>query len=312
MTGWKSLTQAWLYPGVVGARAADEYRDGRAIHALKPCYFRVEPDGSLVRFNQTSPGDNGFSAENVADIKRHSTEQFALVGSHLDAMQALLSSPKRMDDAIATLTEFSVATGFTGIELDWEGYDGWTDALYAGYLAFVGRFATTLHDAGKQLIVIGPPISNAGEQARYRWRYEDLAASAADRLLVMAYDYQFSAGAGTPVAPMAWIEGICDWMIAAVGDPDRIIVGLNSYGYVGLPGTMDPELLTHEQLATKPGFATAVRDIESQELFWTCDGAVACYSDTATLDAKRRTVESKGIRRLSVWHLGGNDWFSRG
>jgi hypothetical protein len=35
------------------------------------------------------------------------------------------------------------------------------------------------------------------------------------------------------------------------------------------------------------------------------------YSDSKTLDEKKKVVEGQGYNKISVWHLGGNEWFTK-
>lgn len=311
---WLATIQSWVYPGFPAQNADEEYSDGRTIHTLKPEYFKVHTDGTLVQLidDGTDPtnDENAYSVANALDVVSHSTEQFITVASDGANMHALTSNPTNYANAIDTLVNFCVEIGFTGVELDWEGYGSWTPTSYANYKLFVEDLADALHLVGKKLMILGPPISNSTEQSYYDWLYEDFETSAVDYIGVMAYDYQWDWGGGTPVAPTAWVEAICDWVMSKITNTDRIVMGMNSYGYFATNSGWNVELLTKEQAASKPGYGGATLDATSNEMKWTNGGKYYCYVDSSGMDAKRQVIEDKGIRRISVWHLGGNDWFT--
>jgi spore germination protein YaaH len=45
-------------------------------------------------------------------------------------------------------------------------------------------------------------------------------------------------------------------------------------------------------------------------MMFTHAGVFYDYADSQTLNTKRSLLEHLGIQNVSVWHLGGNQWFS--
>lgn len=304
---------AWIYPGQPACNAPQEYSDGRAIAVLKPQYFRLSDSGVLIELDANDPsvGCNGYSVANAADVKKYSAQQFVTISGATTGMDIIGASQSLTNTAIQQLIAFLAANGFTGIELDFEGFGGWTAPNYAHYKAFVTALGSALHSAGYHLMIDGPAIVDTTTQGNFKWKWEDFNTLPVDYLVVMAYDRQYDYGSGTPVAPLSWLTSVCNWMKSKVTDSTKIVIGLNSYGYHGATGGYHITIDTYAQSQNMPGFSTAKRDSASMEMMWTNAGISYNYSDSTTLDSKLQTVLSVGITNVSAWHLGGNLWFSK-
>ncbi len=309
-SAWRSFVQGWIYPGAPACDAGKEIADGRVLHVLKAEYYRLNDAGRLVLRTASRDGCNGYSAANAAAVKKFSQHQYVTVSGGTIGMRAMTSNATLRTQAVSALTTFIRAIGFSGVELDFEGFGSWTAADYRNYKQFVRELGEALHADGRRLLVDGPPISNQTEQGYYQWRYEDFNALPVDQIVVMAYDYQYDYGAGSPVAPNAWVVGIIRWVKQRIPDTDRIVIGMPSYGYHGFTGQYRITIDTLEQSKQFPGFTTARRDPISHEMHWQSGDTSYFTQDTISLNRKRELIESEGIKHISVWHLGGNAWFS--
>jgi len=300
-------TMAWIYPGDPACSAATEYADGRKIDVLKAEYFTIL-NGKLTILTSEC---NSFSKENVAKLKQYSTEQFVTVSaSDPSTIYTFLARAIKAPNAdVKTLVNFVTSNNLTGVELDFEGYGSWTPKMYANYKSFVKILGNALHAKEKKLMIDGPAVSNAAEEANwYLWRYADFVNLPVDEMVVMAYDYQYDYGAGTPVAPLTWLEAVTTY-ISNKYPKDKITIGLPSYGYQGTRGEYNIKILTRDQLSKLPGYTTAKRDVASGEMFWQSGDRVYFYQDATSLIMKRDAVQNLGITSVSIWHLGGNPWF---
>eukprot|EP01118_Nematostelium_gracile_P011513 TRINITY_DN40_c0_g1_i1.p1 TRINITY_DN40_c0_g1~~TRINITY_DN40_c0_g1_i1.p1 ORF type:complete len:505 (+),score=112.89 TRINITY_DN40_c0_g1_i1:64-1578(+) len=310
---WKSKVQVWIYPSSVTCMAKQEYQDGRSLYAIKPEYFTIGTDGRWRWLNETNNDPdscNGYSAQNIATIKANSKEQWVTVSAGHPAMVAFFNDNTQKNSAIAIWTEFCVQSGFTGVELDWEGYGDWTPAEYTQFKQFITQLGNSLHSKSKKLMINGPPIYSTLSQGWYEWKYEDFGTLPLDYMSVMAYDYMYDHGCGTPVQPIDWLEQTIDWTLAKYPFLDRIVMGIPSYGYSGNTGSYVVERTNKAQATRITGFTGATRDPNSQEMTWTSGGKSHFYVDTTALNAKRTAIENKGIKHVAVFHLGGNDWFT--
>jgi len=300
--------QGWIFPD----KAIDATSDIIANKAdvLKPEYYTLNDDGTL---RQLTTGFNAYSATNVALVKAHSKQQFVTVSGGSTGMGMLTASRALTNTFVTAMLTFLQSSGFTGVEIDFEDFGSWTAPQYAAYQNFIKILGNALHAQGYKLMVDGPAISDNVYQGYYLWKYEDMNNLPIDAIVAMAYDYMYDQGVGTPVAPLEWIAGICQWMTSKISDPSRIVIGLNSYGYHSSTKAAKNIIEdTYEQSMNFPGFSTAVRDSSSGEMMWSNpDGSFYDYSDSVTLQGKLNVVQSLGIPNVSVWHLGGNQWFSQ-
>jgi spore germination protein YaaH len=307
---WTSRVQAWIYPGFPAENADEEYSDGRIIHTLKPEYFTIEEDGTISLLEEDVDHQNAYTQANVAEIKTYSDDQYVTVSGSYPNFFSLIGDETNEPAAIETLVDFVVDNGMTGVELDWEGYGSWSAQEYADYKTFVATLGTALHAEGKKLMIDGPPITNSTEQALYEWKYEDFESmTEVDYLCMMLYDYQYDYGAGESVQPATWAQNGCAWIRSKISDIDRIIVGIPSYGYHGTTEGFVITIDTKAQSSAFTGYDTATRN-DDDEMEWVNSGTSYLYQDTTGMNSKRERIEDEGIKHISVWHLGGNDWFS--
>lgn len=313
MSGTKSWTgrvQAWIYPGPPADDADEEYRDGRVIHTLKTEYFVLNSSGVLTQLNAPGDGENAYSGANAADVINYSDEQYITVASTHANMAVLVADSTKRSNAVTTLVNMCTTTGYTGVELDFEGFADWTTTDYTNYKSFVQQLGTALHAAGNKLIVDGPPITNLTEQGYYEWKYEDFdSITEVDQVAVMLYDYQYDYGGGSSVQPASWARNGAAWVRSKINNPDRIILGIPSYGYHATTGGYTITIDTKDQSTAFTGYGTATRNADD-EMTWVNSGISYVYQDSTGLDSKRERLEDEGIKHVSVWHLGGNDWFA--
>lgn len=387
MTAFLANVQAWIYPGSPACNANVEYADGRVINTLKVEYLRMNSSGGFDQLNDPADGCNAYNAANAISVRSYCTRAFITVsgnGSPTD-MDTICSSSANRSAAKIQFKNLLDLTGFQGIELDWEQYGSWTASQYTNYKTFVTELGDYLHTYGYLLMLDGPPIIAAVDPAYgqnlYDFTYEDFNSLPVDFLCMMAYDYQYDYGAGESISPNAFVDDCCDWILAKVTDPNKIVVGTPAYGYSGWSGGYNINIGTKNQMAALPGYAGATRNSDhemnwtsaagtitvtgalssgatsatlsvnwpylsgrykvtfsngnvrypvfvsgAKTMTWTGAGGGALtssatssvtraaifnlYQDSTGMNSKRDLIEAKGIRNVSTWHLGGNDWYT--
>ena len=223
-------------------------------------------------------------------------------------MSALVMSQENITIATNTLVNFLEQNKFTGVEIDFEGFARWTFAQYAGYKSFLTKLGDILHSKGFKLMIDGPAV--IVDSGIYQWHYADFNALPVDYIVVMEYDWQYDFGVGTPVSPLSRMEEVTKGVLARITDPNKVVIGMPSYGYHGPTGTSTITIDTNAQSQTYAGYSAASRDSSSDEMMWTRGNTWYDYSDSISLNDKRTLLESLGVKFVSVWHLGGNQWFS--
>jgi spore germination protein YaaH len=137
------------------------------------------------------------------------------------------------------------------------------------------------------------------------FKYEDFANL--DYLAIMVYDYQYDYGVGQPVTPEAWLKDVINWAKTKL-PVDKIVIGIPAYGYHGTLGSYSMTIDTYAQSKTYPGYSTRKLSAEGEET-WIVGNTYYSAQPKSSLDRKKALVESLGIKNISVWHLGGNNWF---
>ena len=299
---------AWIYPGNPTCDSLEEAADGRDIDILKAEFFKIGDNGSFTLMTEDEFGCNGFSTTTVDALKQLSDEQYVTISSsYARDMDAFFLSPDYQKNVLQ-IYSLIVNNNFTGVELDFEDFGGWTDTSYTLFLKFVDDLGVLLHQKGKKLIVDVPPVRNEVEEQWYKLRLYDLFNHDVDGVVVMAYDYQFDQGPGNPIAPLKWIQGVSIFTQKRFPNKKAISIGLPSYGYKWDARTNRILIKTYEQIKKEPGFFSAKR-MESSELTWRHNENIYVFQDSQSLKNKVRTVLETGIGNISIWHLGGNKWF---
>ncbi|MDH6704495.1 hypothetical protein P3T27_001198 [Kitasatospora sp. MAA19] len=318
--------QQWVYPGPVGSAvcsAPSEYADGRlAKGVLKPEYYTIDATGGAALLSASDPdyACNGYSAENVADVKAHSAQQYMTVSlANLESERKLTGDPARTAAAVKTLAEFAQRIGFTGVDVDFENYWAWSDQDASNYNAFLRALAEGLHARGLKLQVEGPPDTTT------RFNYGQVLALGADQVVMMAYDQEYQSPAGATCLPYAsfdWMRDLLSGALAQIpaDQRSRFVAGLPSEAYTAsdqcrsIAGNQTvADMKKAPGYSEDPAVVAKRRDAASGEIRWSSGGRFYDYVDQVALDAKLKVATDLGISDVSVWALGGgNAWFSPG
>lgn len=306
---FSSKPQAWVYPGVPAQNAMFELQDGRKLYCVKPESHTIDSTGAIVL---TGVGlANECTPANLVIYKNNAKEVFATISGNYPNANALLSNPTKYANAITVLVNYANTNNLQGIELDWEQYASWTLAHTDLYKQFVNDLAIQLHKYGRKLMIDAPAISGTLYQSFYPFfKYEDFNSSALDYVCIMAYDYQYDYGGGSPVAPLTWLSDIMTWANNKIIDKNRIICGLPSYGYHAAVGNYTIAIDTKTQSATVAGYNQTTNATLDAERYFDNAGQRYFYQTSTGLNTKRQTIEAGLAKSISVWHLGGNDWFN--
>lgn len=310
MTGtkkWTSHVEGWVFPGQADAQT--ELMDGRMLYAVKPEYGTLN---SLGVYSEPTGYVNGIDdATMTTRSLAYSLHPYFTISANRTGMSACVADSTLRTNCINAVVSTLGSTGFTGVELDWEGYGTWTSTDWTNYKSFVVDLCTAVHAIGKKVKVCGPPIGDATEQGYYAngWHYEDLESSPVDFICVLAYDWDFDFGAGTAIAPTARVQNVCRWVRGKISNLNRIVMGGPNYGYYGTTAGFSITNITEEQAKLRTGYP-GTRDTGSEEMMYASGGVSTVYNDQTGINTKREIIEDEGMLFTSWWHLGDNPWFS--
>ena len=300
----------WIYPGPPACDTYAELRTLEQVDEVKPEFATITADGSTAVLTENEAGCNALSSTNVDFYKQVSETQFITVSGSGEGFSNLVTDPTKRQESIDVLVPLVEQTDMTGIELDFEGYSGWSEADYAGYLTFLQDLGDALRANNRQLMIDAPAIYNDGIQSVFQFRYEDFNNLPVDYVAIMAYDYQYDYGGGSPVTEDQFLIDAIDRAKAELTDwENRLVVGLPTYGYTAAEGEYRINILTRDQVferLSEAEISQATRIPNSEELIYRKDGQVYVWQDQQSIEHKIGIVQDQGINRIAIWHLGGN------
>lgn len=215
MRGGKDATR----PLVLLAQHLDVYSE------INPFSYTIEANGALT------PNDPVNDKVLIDFANANGIRVLPTVASGWDNSRnvaRILADAKMRAFHIAEIIKVARQPGIDGIDLDYENLP--PDAQ-RNYTAFVTALAAQLHAEGKVLEVTVPPKSSANDSC-VSCKFADYAAlgAVADRLRVMAYEFQGKDAPPGPIAPVWWMQQVIAYTVSVV-PRERVILGIRLYGY---------------------------------------------------------------------------------
>ncbi len=297
---------AWWFPGPPACNALVDAK-ALSIDVAKPEYFRVQEDGVLQLMTESLYGCNGYSKEAITNVHKVAKQQYVTVSSiSADSMNNFLLRDATTNEYTNQLVKFVIDNQFTGVEIDFEDYGGWSKDITKRYMQFLTRLGNGLHANNKKLMIDLPPATDTIEEKWYNFRLSDINNLPVDYIVIMGYDYQYDQGAGKPVAPLNWLIKVVEFTKSRITNTEKIVIGLPTYGYKGNTANNQISILTYNEAVKNPLFSKLIRDKSSGELMAINGSNVLIVQDQESINQKVNTILKTGINKISIWHLGGN------
>lgn len=201
--------------------------------------------------------------------------------------------------------------GFAGVDVDFE-YLG--RALAASYAAFLRELAEAVHTAGGYLMAALAP-KTSDDQPGVLYEGHDYAAigQAADKILLMTYEWGFTYGPPMAVAPLNAVERVVQYAVSRI-EAGKLLLGFPNYAY---DWTLPYEAgLTRAATLGNEAAAQLAFDTGSEIFFdepaqtpWFSytgmDGAVheVWFEDVRSSFAKFGLVRQYGLGGLGYWNF---------
>ena len=300
----------WIYPGPPACTTYQELRTLGQVDEVKPEFATITADGSTSILTENEAGCNALSSTNAQFYRDISKTQFITVSGSGEGFSNLVTNPEKRTESIDTLVALARQTDMTGIELDFEGFSGWSEEDYAGYLTYLEDLGGRLRVDERQLMIDAPAIYNDGIQSVFQFRYEDIDALPVDYIAIMAYDYQYDYGGGSPVTEDQFLVDSIDKAKSELTNwEEKLVVGLPTYGYTAQEGEYRISIKTREQVfatLNEDQISQATRIPNSEELIYRDGSQVYVWQDQQSIQHKIDIVRDQGIYKIAIWHLGGN------
>lgn len=305
--GSASPTILAFVPAYFGDLAAftDVTQHASTYTALAADLWTVDSTGAL---GGSAPAGTTGPAAASGDRTYAMISNLGSAGANASEMTTLLTSPAarmKLQDSIVNLV---TSEGYDGATLDFESIPPRNRKLYS---RFVQHLAEQLHQAGKRLQVVIPPDTGSTSEPWNGAYDQAVLGTAADEVIVMAYDYSYPGGPPGAIAPIPWVSEVLAYTISRI-PANKVLLGLDAYGYdwsakqtvaVGLPN-VDSFLQAHH--------ITPKWDVSAMAPWFTwvdsTGGKHTVYYENGRSTAlKLRMAAGYGVRGVAVWRAGLED-----
>ena len=225
--------------------------------------------------------------------------------------EALLGSAPRQETLLGQIKEILKEKGYGGLDVDFEYI---RPELGAAYAAFVDRLRRELNPLGCSVLVALAPKTFAGQRGLL-YEAHDYAAlgRAANGVLLMTYEWGYTAGPPMAVAPLDKVRQVVDYALTEI-PAEKLFLGVPVYGYdwplpfregVTRGGSVSPQ----EALALARRHGAEIRYDETAQAPWfryTAAGGrehEVWFEDARSSYAKFRLAAEKGLQGVGLWNL---------
>ncbi|MCI8690460.1 MAG: LysM peptidoglycan-binding domain-containing protein [Oscillibacter sp.] len=223
----------------------------------------------------------------------------------------VLTDFEAQERLLAEVLQTVLRLGYTGVDVDFEYLPGTLAQAYAGFL---GRLRRLLAAQGLFLWAALAP-KTSGEQRGLLYEGHDYAAVAAavDGVLLMTYEWGYTAGPPMAVSPLPNVRAVLDYAVTEI-PAGKIFLGVSNYGYDWtLPfvrGVTRAQSISNQraiELAIEHDIAIQY-DETAQAPFFHYTGAGGAvhevwFEDARSLEAKLRLVAEYGFQGAGFWNL---------
>lgn len=225
--------------------------------------------------------------------------------------EALLGSASRQETLLGQIKEILKEKGYGGLDVDFEYI---RPELGAAYAAFVDRLRRELNPLGCSVLVALAPKTSAGQRGLL-YEGHDYAAlgRAANGVLLMTYEWGYTAGPPMAVAPLDKVRQVVDYALTEI-PAEKLFLGVPVYGYDWpLPFregvTRGESVSPQEALALARRHGAEIRYDETAQAPWfryTAAGGrehEVWFEDARSSYAKFRLAAEKGLQGVGLWNL---------
>lgn len=232
-------------------------------------------------------------------------------GFNSDVVRDVLTNAESQNNLINNILTVVRQKNYYGINIDFE-------YIYPedreSYNNFIRALATRAHAQGFIVLTSLAPKTSADQQGLlYEAHDYPVHGSVVDRVILMTYEWGYTAGPPLPVAPLNEVQRVLNYAITAI-PRDKILMGMPNYGYDWtLPfvrGTTAETLsLMEAQDRAYTVRAQIQYDPTAQSPFYNyydTNGRqhIVWFEDARSIRAKLRLVHQLGLAGVSYWTIG--------
>ena len=292
------------------------YIDSALLHAelpymtyLTPFTYGIAADGSLLPLED----DALLAAARQRDVGPVLHLSTLTESGQFDTDRAtmVLTDYEVQDRLIAQLQQLMRLRGYAGLDVDFEFLPA---SLANAYAAFLDRLRRLFNPQGWFVWAALAPKTSA-EQPGLLYEGHNYAAvgAAVDAVLLMTYEWGYTAGPPMAVAPLPNVRAVLDYAVTEI-PPAKIFLGVPNYGYDWpLPfvrGVTRAQSISNQraiELAIQYNIAIQYDETAQSPFFNYTDesGTVheVWFEDARSMSAKLRLIAEYGFRGAGFWNL---------
>ncbi len=189
--------------------------------------YGIRDDGEII----VPPGDDELisiaKGQGVAPVMVISTINERGVFDS-DTAVRILSDMNFQNTVINNLAELAINKGFYAIDVDFEYIPGEYAEEYASFIAAIRE---TVAPMGMEVFAdLSPKVRADQEGLLYEGHDYGLVGEAADRVLLMTYEWGYTYGPAMAVAPIPNVRRVVEYALTEI-PPNKITLGIPNYGY---------------------------------------------------------------------------------
>jgi spore germination protein YaaH len=268
-------------------------RDPKALSDLSPWWYTVQSDGSIK--DTSTPATRAWAT-------KHKMPLIPLVTN--GGEYKVLTDDTAMRTAIENLTQIAHKNNYAGLNVDFQGLPS---SARNGLNAFVDDLSHNLHAMNKTVAVdIIPTQAQTGTGGAYD---EVTLSHYADYLVLMTYDRHDNTSPPGPVSPHNWVVGAVKHALAAGVPANKILLGVNSYGYNWNLSTGKGTTVGQAQATSTSGTKTYSSTTKENKVTYTRNGVkhVIYYGGRRSLADKLAIARQYKLAGIAIWKVGYED-----
>ena len=276
---------------------------------LTPFTYGITADGDLLQLED----DALLSAARQRGVRPVMHLSTMTETGQFDTQRAtlVLTDSAVQDRLVDQVQQTLRRRGYAGLDVDFEYI---RPELGAAYAAFVDRLRRELNPLGCSVLVALAPKTFAGQRGLL-YEAHDYAAlgRAANGVLLMTYEWGYTAGPPMAVAPLDKVRQVVDYALTEI-PAEKLFLGVPVYGYDWpLPFregvTRGESISPQEALALARRHGAEISYDETAQAPWfryTAAGGrehEGWFEDARSSYAKFRLAAEKGLQGVGLWNL---------
>ena len=223
--------------------------------------------------------------------------------------EAVMTDVRAQDRFVEQVLQTMREKGYRILDIDFEFVPAAQASVYA---QLVARLRTAVNAMGGEVMVaLAPKTSRTQKGLLYEGHDYRLLGEAADRLLLMTYEWGYTYGPPMAVAPLNKVEEVVRFAVGEI-PAQKLYLGIPAYGYDwSLPyrqGTAAKSLAPQEavRLAISVDAQILYEEEQQAPYFYYTDKTgehVVWFEDARSVAAKYALADQYGLYGVSFWNL---------